>query len=81
MTSKQKHLQTLNLISQGDWDSAHQTIQGSQDELACQIHGYLHREEGDLNNASYWYDRVDRDIPLNTLEEELDRLYQLADQK
>lgn len=76
---RSKHIQTLDLISQGDWNKAHQLIQGSKDEIACQIHGYLHREEGDLTNASYWYDRVDRDIPNNSLEEELDRLYQLTD--
>ena len=74
-----EHTQALDLAAQGDWEAAHLLIQESHDELACLIHGYLHREEGDLSNASYWYSRVGQDVPDNTLEEEFDRLHQLAD--
>ena len=74
-----EHIQALELVAQGDWDGAHHLIQDCHDELACLIHGYLHREEGDLGNASYWYSRVGQDVPENTLEEEFDRLHQLAD--
>jgi hypothetical protein len=42
------------------------------------IHGYLHREEGDDGNASYWYSQVGQALPDNTLEEEFERLYQMA---
>lgn len=74
----EQHIQALDLMAQGDWDGAHQLIQECNDELACLIHGYLHREEGDLNNASYWYSRVGQDVPDNSLEEEFERLYQMA---
>jgi len=74
----EEHIQALDLASAGDWDGAHHLIQDYHDELASLIHGYLHREEGDLNNAHYWYSRVGQDIPENSLEEEFDRLYQLA---
>ena len=74
----EEHIQALNFAAQGDWDSAHNLIQDYHDELASLIHGYLHREEGDLNNANYWYSQVGQDIPENSLEEEFDRLYQLA---
>lgn len=74
----EEHIQALDLSAEGDWDSAHQLIQEYSDELACLVHGYLHREEGDLSNASYWYSRVGQDLPENSIQEEFDRLYQLA---
>ena len=43
-----EHQHALDLISKGDWDGAHQLIQDYNDELACLIHGYLHREEGSV---------------------------------
>ena len=68
--------QALDLIDMGDWDSAHRLIQHEHDELACLIHAYLHREEGDLANASYWYSQIGLPLPDNTLEEELAHLRQ-----
>ena len=73
-----EHIQALDMLAQGDWDGAHDLIQNVNDELACLIHGYLHREEGDYNNANYWYSRVGQSVPENSFEEELKRLYQLA---
>lgn len=72
------HLKALDLARNGDWDRAHELIQSHSDELACLIHAYLHREEGDLGNASYWYRRVGREMPEAPLEEELDQLYRRA---
>jgi len=74
-----EHIQALDLTAQGDWDGAHHLIQECDNELACMIHGYLHLEEGDLSNASYWYSRVGQDLPRNGLEHEFARLYQLAE--
>lgn len=74
----EEHMEALDLVSQGDWEGAHQRTQRIHDELSSQIHGYLHREEGDLNNASYWYSRTGQDIANNSLEQELDQLYRLA---
>ncbi|MDC9726118.1 MAG: hypothetical protein PSN44_09445 [Gammaproteobacteria bacterium] len=75
----EEHVQALDLAAQGDWEGAHSLIQDYHDELASLVHGYLHREEGDLNNANYWYSQVGQAVPENSLEEEFDRLYQLAD--
>lgn len=72
------HLKALELARDGQWDAAHELIQAYSDELACLIHAYLHREEGDLGNANYWYRRVGRDTPDESLEEELASLYRLA---
>ncbi len=43
---------------QGEWDKAHEIAQNIKDELACRIHAYLHRKEGDMDNALYWYRRI-----------------------
>jgi hypothetical protein len=71
---KDIHHQALQLIQYGEWDAAHRLVQDYPDPLSCQIHGYLHRIEGDLSNAHYWYRRAGMDIPDNLLEEELKRL-------
>lgn len=72
------HLKALELVRDGDWNGAHELIQSHSDELACLIHAYLHREEGDTGNAAYWYRRAAAEVPDNTLEEEWARLRALA---
>lgn len=71
------HLQTLNLAKEGKWDEAHELVQPYSDERSCLVHGYLHRVEGDLGNADYWYRRAGTTMPENTLEEELQRLLEM----
>ena len=39
----------------GDWDKAHIITQEIHTNDASLIHAYLHRREGDLSNANYWY--------------------------
>lgn len=68
----------LDLAREGEWDQAHEIVQVHDDRLACLIHGYLHRVEGDLGNAGYWYRRAGDQMPDNSLDEELDRLYGLV---
>lgn len=72
------HVRALDLAREGYWEEAHELVQSFSDELSCLIHAYLHREEGDLGNAAYWYRHADSQMPENTLDEELDRLYRLA---
>jgi hypothetical protein len=38
----------------GEWDLAHDAIQPDTRDCAW-VHAALHREEGDLPNADYWY--------------------------
>jgi hypothetical protein len=71
---KNVHQQAIQLIQNDDWDAAHRLIQDYSDPLSCQIHGYLHRTEGDLNNAKYWYQRAGLSMSDNTLTEELEIL-------
>ena len=68
------HIRALDLADEGKWDEAHRVIQEHSDARACLIHGYLHRVEGDLGNAGYWYRRGGETLPDNTLEQEARRL-------
>jgi hypothetical protein len=44
--------------ARGDWEKAHETAQDMSDTVGAWIHAYLHRKEGDLGNAAYWYRRA-----------------------
>jgi hypothetical protein len=68
------HRKVLELAKADDWEAAHKLVQVHEDELSCQIHGYLHRVEGDLGNASYWYRRGGLSLPTNSLDDEWTRL-------
>jgi hypothetical protein len=69
------YLQALELARDGEWDKAHELVQAHEEPTAYLIHGYLHRVEGDLGNAGYWYRLAGEPMPDNTLAEEWDRLY------
>jgi len=53
-------LQAVELAKAGKWDAAHQIVQQYEDSIAAWIHAVLHKMEGDLGNARYWYRRADR---------------------
>lgn len=54
-------LWALWLEQRGHWAAAHDLAQADEaDPLACWLHAYLHRREGDLGNAGYWYRRAGR---------------------
>jgi hypothetical protein len=44
----------------GDWDAAHELAQAQDDAQGAWVHAWLHRVEGDLGNADYWYRRAGR---------------------
>jgi len=63
-------LQSLLLDAAGDWESAHSLAQGEYNREGSWVHAYLHRKEGDLGNASYWYRNAGKSMPELSLEEE-----------
>lgn len=73
------HKKVLALAKEGNWEESHALVQVHSDEFSCLIHGYLHRVEGDLGNARYWYGRGGSTLPKNSLEEEFARLYGMID--
>jgi hypothetical protein len=54
----------------GDWEEAHRIAQDVEDESGAWVHAYLHRKEGDLSNAAYWYRRARRGVASGSLDEE-----------
>ena len=54
----------------GNWDRAHSEVQSDNGSEAAWVHALLHREEGDLGNAGYWYRRANRDVFDGSLEAE-----------
>ena len=73
-TNRNEIAAALNLISQGDWQGAHDIVQRRNDAPACRIHALLHRMEGDIGNASYWYRRAGESIPECDSQQELEIL-------
>ena len=54
-------LQAVELALAGKWDTAHQLVQQYEDDAtAAWIHAVLHKLEGDLGNARYWYRHANR---------------------
>lgn len=49
----------------GDWEKAHDLCQDLPGEDGSWIHAWLHREEGDLGNAAYWYAKAGKPLPSN----------------
>ena len=54
----------------GDWDTAHSIAQDIPTAQGSAVHAYLHREEGVIWNADYWYSRAGRVRPDISLAEE-----------
>ncbi|XOV87829.1 MAG: hypothetical protein ACFHX7_23220 [Pseudomonadota bacterium] len=69
----------LERLSAGDWEGAHELVQNLTDRHACLVHALLHRHEGDLANADYWYRQAGEERPVNSLDEEWHRLMRLPD--
>ncbi len=44
--------------ARGDWDRAHTEAQRAGSAAGDWVHAYLHRKEGDIGNAGYWYARA-----------------------
>jgi hypothetical protein len=56
-------LEAVDLALRGDWQAAHLIAQEhEEDEIANWIHAVVHRMEGDLGNARYWYGRCGREL-------------------
>lgn len=64
--------QILALMRQGQWTQAHDQIQRDSSDLGAWLHALLHLQEGDLEDAQYWYERAGRPFrSRGTLAQEL----------
>jgi hypothetical protein len=60
--------------ARGDWETAHQVAQDVEDEAGAWVHAYLHRKEGDLGNAAYWYRRAQKPRTAVALDQEWEEI-------
>lgn len=56
--------------AKGEWGKAHECAQAQDDRDGAWVHAYLHRKEGDLANAGYWYRRARKPVAAGSLDEE-----------
>lgn len=68
------YLEALWYDGKGDWEKAHTVVQDIDDRTAAWVHAYLHRKEGDIGNAGYWYNRAGRKRPDSPLSEEWEKI-------
>lgn len=66
----QPPLEALRLLAGGDWEAAHALVQDDVTPEAAWVHAHLHRVEGDLGNAGYWYRRAGKPVASGDLDEE-----------
>ena len=67
-------LQALWYEAKGDWESAHNVAQEINTVQGSWIHAYLHRKEGDIGNASYWYRRANQPVSKKSLVDEWEEI-------
>ena len=67
-------LAALWWAAKGGWDQAHKIVQDEETTEAAWVHAYLHRVEGDLGNAGYWYRRAAKPVATGSLEVEWEQM-------
>ena len=67
-------LQALWHDARGDWQGAHRVAQDIADATGAWIHAYLHRKEGDLGNAAYWYGRAHQPVAAGPFDREWEQI-------
>ena len=67
-------LAALWWAAKGDWDAAHKIVQDESDANSAWVHAYLHRVEGDLSNAGYWYRQAGKAVAKDSLDAEWQRI-------
>ena len=67
-------LAALWWAGKGDWEKAHEIAQSDEGADAAWVHASLHRMEGDLGNARYWYACAGRQPAAGSLEAEWDAI-------
>ena len=64
--------QVLVHLYAGRWTEAHNLVQNDDSQRGAWLHGILHIQEGDLEDAEYWYGKANRNFrSRGSLDEEL----------
>jgi len=56
------------------WQKAHKLVMDEESAECAWVHAYLHRVEGDLDNARYWYRQAHRKPATGELADEWDAI-------
>jgi hypothetical protein len=56
--------------AKGDWARAHSSAMLDKSSEGSWVHAYLHRKEGDRDNAGYWYSRAQKPFCEESLQNE-----------
>ena len=67
-------LAALWWAAKGNWDQAHSIAQDDASADGSWVHAYLHRVEGDIGNAGYWYRRAGKPVATDAVENEWERM-------
>jgi hypothetical protein len=67
-------LAALWWAGKGKWDAAHKIAQDEDDKDSAWVHAYLHRVEGDLGNAGYWYRRAGKPVATGSVAAEWEQM-------
>ena len=67
-------LAALWWAAKGNWDQAHKIVMNDSGKDAAWVHAYLHRVEGDLGNAGYWYRQAGQPVATDSLQAEWERI-------
>ena len=67
-------LAALWWAAKGDWNKAHELVMDEGTKDAAWVHTYLHRVEGDLGNARYWYRQAGRSPATGALDAEWEEI-------
>jgi hypothetical protein len=73
-SSEEPPLAALWWAAKGEWDRAHKIVMNEETADAAWVHAYLHRVEGDLGNAGYWYRQAGQPAAQDSLEAEWERI-------
>ncbi len=60
--------------ARGNWEDAHHQVDQMQGKAAARVHAYLHRKEGDIWNADYWYGKAGEKRTDQSLDQEWEEL-------
>jgi len=67
-------LRALWHAARHEWDNAHAIAQDIDSKDGAWVHAYLHRQEGDLSNAGYWYRQAGQPPASDDLDAEWARI-------
>lgn len=74
LTSLPSALQALYHDKMGNLEEAHNIVVNAIDNNSAWVHAYLHRKEGDIDNARYWYQRSGKPEFFGGLDEEWEQI-------